>query len=542
MASEELKIVLGIEGDQSLKSATAEANKLDASFTETMSDGQKMAAVLNAVADELEVQLKQARVATDALSNALGTEGVAQLEKMGMSVSSLVAQLHDAGLAYTAIEADAGALAASSTRLESLRASLTNNVIDPTTEVTHRFGKADGAVRAFSSQAVQELGALRGQLGPMSSAVGQLAGWVTTGGIGFGDMVKLAAPMVGISAAIEYSMSKVAEDAKRVAEARAFDAAEVKAYVSALQSIPDEVDAIRKKLEDAGSAKLNLAFFGSRDVTESVVQLGLTAGDAAKLISEGRDRILEWGQAQVKAGADTQKTGEVVFYLTEQAKLFDDAGKAAAVSANFLGNNIHMMGEAARIGKLQIEDLTTKGLSHSLSTSYLGEAARAGLADNKWQKYVAGLSTGHAAAATAAKQSAQDQIKAMFDVIDAQAELGEISQQEYRARLEAELGYFEKYSADYMAVVRKIQAIDKATADQKQAEADAAAKAAKDAADAAKQAEKDALEMAAHRAIVAADIGGATYATINTAADPRAVVNAIREFVQYNGPIRGITP
>ena len=59
---------------------------------------------------------------------------------------------------------------------------------------------------------------------------------------------------------------------------------------------------------------------------------------------------------------------------------------------------------------------------------------------------------------------------------------------------------------------------------------------AKRAAEEAQRAQDDALNRAAMQSIVAANIGGATYATINTAADPNAVINAIQQYERRNGP------
>jgi hypothetical protein len=159
--------------------------------------------------------------------------------------------------------------------------------------------------------------------------------------------------------------------------------------------------------------------------------------------------------------------------------------------------------------------------------------------------------------AAKAKQAVEDEAKAKADQIaqeqakvDAMYELGEISRADYRAQLEDRLRSTEKYSSDYMRLIREIAGIDKDVAAEKKAAEDAAAKAeqdrldaekkasedAKRAAEEAQRAQDDALNRAAMQSIVAANIGGATYATINTAADPNAVINAIQQYERRNGP------
>lgn len=155
------------------------------------------------------------------------------------------------------------------------------------------------------------------------------------------------------------------------------------------------------------------------------------------------------------------------------------------------------------------------------------------------------------------KQKAEDAAKAKADEVaqeqakvDAMYELGEISRADYRAQLDDRLRSTQKYSSDYMRIVKEIAGLDKEVAAEQKAAADEAAKAeqdrlaaeqkasedAKRAAEEAQRAQDDALNRAAMQSIVAANIGGATYATINTAADPNAVINAIQQYERRNGP------
>ena len=142
------------------------------------------------------------------------------------------------------------------------------------------------------------------------------------------------------------------------------------------------------------------------------------------------------------------------------------------------------------------------------------------------------------------------EVMADWDTIIARMyEMGEWDVAQYRAHLQQRLGAYAKYSDDYMRVWNELQALDKQAADAAQAAADAASKAekerldaekaaaedAKRAAEEAQRAQDDALNRAAMQSIVAANIGGATYATINTAADPNAVINAIQQYERRNG-------
>lgn len=137
----------------------------------------------------------------------------------------------------------------------------------------------------------------------------------------------------------------------------------------------------------------------------------------------------------------------------------------------------------------------------------------------------------------ASADAQREELEAERDLMADRYELGEIDRDQYRAFLTDKLAAYEKYSDDYMAVAREIAAIDKDIADDRRKQDEDAQRAADD----ARRAADEDLARAANRAIVAANIGGATYASINTLADPNAVVNAIQQYVRRNGPITGIT-
>lgn len=146
-------------------------------------------------------------------------------------------------------------------------------------------------------------------------------------------------------------------------------------------------------------------------------------------------------------------------------------------------------------------------------------------------------------------QSVADAQDAQDDRMEAMFETGDLSAADYKAYLQTRLNAQEKYSDEWMVNWRKIQRLeadeqkaadDAAAAEQKRlddeqkAKDDAAAADAKRRDDERRLADED-LARAANRAIVAANIGGATYATINTLADPNAVVNAIQRYERRNG-------
>ena len=153
--------------------------------------------------------------------------------------------------------------------------------------------------------------------------------------------------------------------------------------------------------------------------------------------------------------------------------------------------------------------------------------------------------------AAVAKRTADDIAREMDSIMSNRFEVGALSEAAYRKYLKGRLDDYKKYSDDWMSIWRELHALDEADAaaakkkaDAAKAEAEAKKKAAKEAADArkkaaeeAQRAEDEALQRAANRAIVAANIAGATYMTINTAADPNAVVNAIQQYQRSNGPV-----
>lgn len=138
---------------------------------------------------------------------------------------------------------------------------------------------------------------------------------------------------------------------------------------------------------------------------------------------------------------------------------------------------------------------------------------------------------GQIAALNEREQDDQDRlVAAMF-------ETGELSTEQYRTHLAERLGAFQKYSDDWMTVWRELQRLEADDERRKEEAAEADRRRREE----AQRAADEELTRAANRAIVAANVGGATYATINTMADPNAVVNAIQQYVRRNGPISGIT-
>ena len=135
-------------------------------------------------------------------------------------------------------------------------------------------------------------------------------------------------------------------------------------------------------------------------------------------------------------------------------------------------------------------------------------------------------------------------LKKLQDVEDNKYELGVINDAEYRKILAARLKEEYKYSDEYTAIALKIKGIDDKTAKDKAAKDkaahDRAEKAKKDREEAAAQARRladEEMQRQANRAIVNADILGASYANIYTSADPNAVVNAIQQWQRRNGPV-----
>ena len=135
-------------------------------------------------------------------------------------------------------------------------------------------------------------------------------------------------------------------------------------------------------------------------------------------------------------------------------------------------------------------------------------------------------------------------LKELQKIEDNKYALGVINDAAYRKILEGRLRAETKYSDEYTALAMKIKGIDDKTAKDKAAKdkaahdrAEKAKKDREDAAAAARRAADEEMQRQANRAIVNAEILGASYANIYTSADPNAVVNAIQQWQRRNGPV-----
>ena len=144
----------------------------------------------------------------------------------------------------------------------------------------------------------------------------------------------------------------------------------------------------------------------------------------------------------------------------------------------------------------------------------------------------------------AASDRAAKAVSDAQEIEDNKHALGLISDAEYRKILEGRLANEKKYSDEYTRIAMQIKGIDDKTAKDKAAKDkaahDRAEKAKKDREEAAAQARRladEEMQRQANRAIVNANILGASYANIYTSADPNAVVNAIQQWQRRNGPV-----
>ena len=197
---------------------------------DTTSAGKRYAAAIDQMTEKAVSGAKQQSAAIEALSNALGSDTVAAIERAGGSVEEWVTKLKRAGLSLEDLQGDVDDVAASIRRAEAA-----NGTFDDLGTRTHTATREVEGLRTESDQtksvlanmvgnSVQDLGALGGVAGTVGMAIGQIGEYATEGGIGLAGIAKYAGPMAGVAIAglaiskAVGAIQKKAEDARKETE------------------------------------------------------------------------------------------------------------------------------------------------------------------------------------------------------------------------------------------------------------------------------------------------------------------------------------
>jgi hypothetical protein len=191
------------------------------------SAGKRYAAAIDVMTGKAVQGAKEQRAAVDSLSQALGSDAVAAIERAGGSVDKWVGELSRAGLSLDELRADVDSVADAIRRAESANGtfdSIGTKARQASTQIDMVRGSADqsGSVLAnMVGNSVQDLGALGGVAGTAGMALGQLAEYGTEGNISLAGLGKIAGPMVGVGIAVAgatWAIGKWQQAAKDAAE------------------------------------------------------------------------------------------------------------------------------------------------------------------------------------------------------------------------------------------------------------------------------------------------------------------------------------
>ena len=511
-----------------------------------MNDGLKAASAV------LIADMKQSEAAAEALGSALGPE---LRDKIGSAkLDSFIADLRRAGLTFEEITADAEMFGSSLKELDNASGSV-KNVEGSLNRMRGEADQSRSVLANMVGNSVQDLGQLGGVAGSAGVMLGQLGEYAADGNIKLAQLANFAVPM----AALAITTAALGSALGEVKAADAFDASEVQAFAAALREGRDVTVDLVDRLTQAGKIEYHGLFseFTGDDLMKKMAALGVTVEQFAQASVGGadaagkmRDILLEQGATFQDANAIYDAAIERHTNLTNATKFNDQWQKVFSKDVSISGS---MMGEAARQGNLLADAIHRVTMGFSINGSMAGEGARNGSRPNLYAQYLQSQAESTKVAGKAAKETVKktaEELARERDALNAtKFEFGGMSEAAYRKYLNSRLSHLKKYSADWVAIKRDLMALDAEDAKSAQAIADAKEKAAKDAAKAAEDeaaARKKAADEAqaaeeaernrlAQRSIVAANVAGATYNYINTAADPYAVISAIRRYEQQNG-------
>ena len=331
MASKDLSYKIGVDSSQGVsgvkqfsRAVQDELRKVDSEFDETASSGEKVAAVLSAMAKDLDVELDRAAQAAEALSRALGPELAGKAD-----VGSLVGDLQRMGLTFEDIVTDADKLAGALKELDQVQV---KGIESGLGGVKTKVGELDDASRGAKSalanmigNASQDLGALSGVAGSAGVAIGQMAEYAADArlsGQGFGSVLKsmagVAAPIAGIAVATKLIGDHMAD----VAATEAFNRERVDGFADAMA----DATVTAEELRDVLSGEEEFGIFARVD--ENTQNLDENVQRTLGTFDEFMKRLRD-PRGVEKYAQDILDSAEAAGLSKQQHNELEDAVKAA---------------------------------------------------------------------------------------------------------------------------------------------------------------------------------------------------------------------
>jgi hypothetical protein len=374
--SAEIKVRISGDADLSgFSKASRAVQDLGDDIDDTRTKAQKIADAINSSTDQIVAQFKEDADAADALAKAIGPE-MAATAKGG--IADLVTKLKNLGLTSEEIKADAQALGDAfkhsqdavsdlqkvDSELEDIEQGAkdakkaiagigdadtsgasggVHGVNDEIDHLSEKSAKAKGATNSLMGGIAGDSVAAQTGIGPLGESISQLAEGALEGEVNFkqlggaiGTMGAAAAAVWLVNAALDKMEAK-----------DAFHQADVDAFVKSIKAGEDAVDALTKRLTEAGKIEmtgvvnnLNPMSDAVSDVTTKVLNAGLTVQQFSQLAIEGGPAISAWAAAQKDAGTWTENSTATLFALTQTSKDYKDAQEAAKTSTEFFKTTI----------------------------------------------------------------------------------------------------------------------------------------------------------------------------------------------------------
>lgn len=290
MADKRLKLDIEIgtkQAQNDVKGLAKEARNLGTDIDDTRTAGQKLAAAMQTVADQMESDLAQAVAAADALETAIGVDGVDAFKKAGKSVDDLVDDLRRAGLSYQDVETDAKELATAMQRVAKVGDSIDAHVTKKMEGVAVQTDRSRGVMSNFTGNALTAFPQLSGVMAPVTQAMGEIAENAAEGDIKMSGLAKVAGPMAALGVVL-WAVSKGAEQSKKRTDefkesieelSRVTDAEVVAAYGRALARAAIDGVSLTDELDDIAEGNRE----GAMRMYDLMLQAGATEGEMSQL-------------------------------------------------------------------------------------------------------------------------------------------------------------------------------------------------------------------------------------------------------------------
>jgi hypothetical protein len=356
--------------DIDVKKAISALKDVEANLDGTETAGQKAAKALSAMAGVIDAEAKKAEAAIEAMSAALGSEFVGDLERAGGSVDQLVSELRRAGLAYEDVSASADELATSIKQVDAAGRRGAAGL----DEVARSGDQSRSVLANLVGNSAQDLGELGGVAGTAGVALGQLAEYAVDGNIGLSNLAKVAGPMAAVAVA-GFGISKAFEASAKRAEEAARKASVLKDAILALNegntteaatTLVEEYSSTLDILERLGFTSQDLQFtlegqgYVIRSLEQDYASLLSRIDELRELQSNGRAtgaeiqelEALESAFADVSAVLDTLRNDQGVWEeqstaVAEAKRRVDEYNASLRATATWWGD-IAAQSEQAR--------------------------------------------------------------------------------------------------------------------------------------------------------------------------------------------------